>query len=66
VSPTFAEDTPNTRNDGEPTDPQRIIDWLSEIGFDPDALGLFVSTPIDALLDALRNLGLITPEESDQ
>lgn len=66
VMPAIADDqdTSSAQTDGEPTDPQSIVDWLREIGFDPDALGISVSTPLDALLDLLRSLGLIPPEES--
>ena len=61
-----AEDVSTTDWSGEPTDPQRIIAYLQEMGIDLNALGINVSSPLEALLDALRFLGLIPPEESDQ
>ena len=61
-----AEDVNTTDCSGEPTDPQRIISYLQEIGIDLDALGIDLSSPLEALLDVLRILGLIPPEESDQ
>ena len=51
--------------DGEPTDPQRILDLLEQIGADLDALGVTVTSSLEALWNALqRALGLIPPEES--
>jgi hypothetical protein len=49
---------------GEPTDPQSILDLIRGAGFDLLALGINVSTPLETLLNVLRTLGLIPPEES--
>jgi len=61
--PASAEDS-SRANSGEPTDPQRILDTIREAGFDLHVLGVSISTPIDILLNLLRSLGLIPPEES--
>jgi hypothetical protein len=62
--PTASAEENCRANSGEPTDPQRILDTIREGGFDLQALGVNVSTPIDILLNLLRSLGLVPPEES--
>jgi hypothetical protein len=62
--PTASAEESTRSNSGEPTDPQRILDTIREAGFDLHVLGISISTPIDVLLNLLRSLGLIPPEES--
>lgn len=62
--PTASADDNSRAASGEPTDPQRIVDTIREAGFDLRVLGVSISTPIEILLDLLRSLGLIPPEES--
>jgi hypothetical protein len=64
AAPPIASAEENCRTDsGEPTDPQRIFDWLDEAGFDLEVLGINVSMTIETLLNALRALGIVPPEE---
>jgi len=60
VVPTASADN-DLVSDGEPTDPQEIVDSLREIGIDLAALGLSVTSPFEVLLSFFRSL--VTPPE---
>lgn len=64
--------SPDVISDGEPTDPEGALALLRENGIDPGGYDVNPTSPqaeeevsswFEALLNLLRNLGLITPEE---